>query len=56
MRRIAEPRFECRSLQTNTAGIAIAEAGNSGVFLAEAYAAGQQNDGRIEPKTAKIER
>ena len=48
VRRIAEPRLARRALEHDGAGVAIREALDARVLLAEADAARQQHDRRIE--------
>ena len=55
VRRVAEPRRERGALQHDGADGGVAEALDARVFLAEADAAGQQHDRRVELQTAKVE-
>src|SRR5450755_2047909 len=53
VRRIAEARVLCCSLEHDGARVAIAEAFNACVLLAEAHASGQQHNGRGEIESAE---
>ena len=55
VRRIAEPRLERRTLQADGARIAVVEARDPGVLLAEAHAPGKQDHGGSEGEAAQID-
>ena len=55
VRRVAEPRLLGRALQDDGAGVAVREARDARVFLAEADAAREQHDRRGELQAAEIE-
>ncbi len=55
MRRVAETRRKRRPLKHNGADVAITEAFDACIFLAEADTAGQENDGRAEAQAAEAD-
>ena len=56
VRRVTEPRLARRAFEHDGAGVAIREALDARVLFAEADAARQQHDGRIELEAAEIDR
>ena len=55
VRRVAEPRLERRALEHDGADVAVREALDARVLLAEADAARQQHDRRVELQAAEVE-
>ena len=55
VRRVAQPRRQRRALQHDGAGVAVREAFDARVFVAEAHAARQQHDGRAELEAAEVD-
>ena len=52
---VAQARFQRGPFQADGAGVPVREALDSGVFLAEADAAGQQHQGCVEAQPAEIQ-